>query len=83
MAGGGLLFGAMGHFWYQFLDKRFPGTMRAPVMKKLACEAAAGPPFLFAIFMCVGSLEGKTWRQNCEAFKQNLVYCCLVSLLTH
>lgn len=79
MAGGGLLFGSMGHFWYKFLDTKFPGRSKIVIVKKLACEVAAGPPFLFVVFAFVGTLEGKTWAENVNAFKQNLLFCCLVS----
>lgn len=79
MAGGGLLFGSLGHFWYSFLDKRFPGHSKPIVGKKLLCEAAVGPLFLFAVFACVGYLEGKEWNEIWNGFKQNLIFCCLVS----
>ena len=77
MAGAGLCFGSLGHFWYKFLDRRFPGKVNT--LKKIACEAVLGPPLVLVAFMGVGSLEGKSWAHNWNSFKQNFLYLCLVS----
>ena len=36
MASGGLIFGVAGHYWYQLLDRKFPGRSLTVVSKKLS-----------------------------------------------
>lgn len=79
MATGGLVFGAVCHHWYAFLDRKFPGTSKAIMTRKLASEAAAGPPFALLVFMVVGKLEGKSPERCWSDFKENFVFLCLVS----
>ena len=80
MATGGLVFGAIGHHWYVFLDRKFPGISRKIMTKKLTTEAAAGPPFALLIFMVVGKLEGKSPERCWSDFKENFLFLCAVSL---
>lgn len=79
MAGGGLIFGALGHHWYAFLDRKFPGIARKIMTKKLMSEAAAGPPFALMVFMIVGNFEGKSHESCWNDFKRNLWFLCAVS----
>ncbi len=38
----GTYFGLVGHAWYTFLDRKFPGPTRKVVSKKLICEGIVG-----------------------------------------
>lgn len=67
-----------GHYWYAFLDKRFPGKSGKTVLKKLGCEIPAGPPLGLAFFVVVGALQGKPIDKTWSQFKENLVWLCLV-----
>lgn len=78
MAGGGLFFGILGHFWYQLLDKRLPGKSRRTVLKKLGCEMLAGPPIGLSFFLVVGGFQGKTISTSWQQFKENLILLCVV-----
>lgn len=74
---GGTVVGSLGHAWYTFLDKKFPGRSRSMIVKKLACEVAAGPPFGVIIFTTVGVVEGKSIKECLEGFKNNIFLFCL------
>lgn len=78
MLGGGVFFGIAGHYWYTFLDKRFPGKSRSAVLKKLGCEIPAGPPLCLAFFVVVGALQGKPVASSWLQFKENVVWLCVV-----
>ncbi|XP_023232633.1 mpv17-like protein 2 [Centruroides sculpturatus] len=79
MMGGGLVFGPLGHLWYSFLDRRFPGAKTSTVAKKLGCEMAIGPPLILVIFLSVGLLEGKPPKKSFNEFKDNIITICFVS----
>ena len=72
MVGGGLFFGSVGHFYYQLLDKKFPGHSSSSIKKKLLCEFIAGPPFGFGAFSVIGFLEGKSFEESRVSFWNNL-----------
>lgn len=76
MMGGGLVFGPLGHVWYSFLDRRFPGAKTLTVAKKLGCEMAIGPPLILVIFLSVGLLEGKEPMKSFNEFKDNIITIC-------
>lgn len=75
----GSAFGVLGHLWYTFLDKRFPGQAVKIVLKKLLCEMAIGPPFMCGFFLGIGYLEGKEAKDSFQEFKKNLLIVCIVS----
>ncbi|CAG2183137.1 unnamed protein product, partial [Oppiella nova] len=70
-------FGFAGHYWYRFLDRRFPPSGRHFLLKKLLCEAAVGPPFAATVFFVVGRIESKPWRKSWEELRTNVVLLCL------
>ncbi|CAG2183126.1 unnamed protein product, partial [Oppiella nova] len=70
-------FGFAGHYWYRFLDRRFPPSGRHFLLKKLLCEAAVGPPFAASVFFVVGRIESKPWRKSWEELRTNVVLLCL------
>ncbi|XP_025016861.1 mpv17-like protein 2 [Tetranychus urticae] len=74
MAAGGLYFGFAGHYWYEFLDKKFPGRSIAIVSKKLMCEAIIGPPFVTVCYFIVAKTEGKTTQEWYKSFKETILY---------
>ena len=46
------------HFWYNWLDKRFPGKAFKIIAKKLMVDQMCFSPFLIAVFFgTVGVLE--------------------------
>lgn len=74
-----MAFGSIAHFWYKFLDTKFPGTGKSALAKKLVCEAIACPPFLLFGFVTVGSAEGKTLNECVHNFRENLLLGVIVS----
>ncbi|KAI1301199.1 Mpv17-like protein 2 [Halotydeus destructor] len=74
MGYGGLVFGTLGHYWYTFLDRRFPGNSLRTVAKKVACEIPAGPPFALAFFVVVGQFRNKSLIDSWTSFKEGLTF---------
>ena len=68
----GTYMGFLGHHWYGFLDRRFPGVASSAIRRKLACEAAVGPPFAASMFLLVGGLEGKSPATIWANTKENI-----------
>lgn len=79
----GSAFGVLGHFWYTFLDSKFPGKAVKTVLKKLLLEMAVGPPIFGGFFLGIGYLEGKPVKDSLEEFKKNFWIICAVSNFTH
>lgn len=75
----GIYFGLFGHFWYSFLDRRFPGPQKASVLKKLLSEMAIGPPLVSGLFFLMGKLKGMSAQKSFNELKTNLVLICVVS----
>jgi len=46
----GLALGPMGHYWYAFLDKRFPAATLAVVGKKIILDQLVAAPVLTVSF---------------------------------
>jgi len=78
MAVMGTGFGLMGHFWYKFLDKRFPGKSWHMIRSKLLCECAATPAFAAYSFVAFGKLQGKSLVECGREFKEKIHYICIV-----
>lgn len=74
----GSVFGILGHVWYTFLDKRFPGTTVKIVLKKLLMEMAIGPPFMCGFFLGIGYLENKPAKESIQDFKKNFLTILIV-----
>ncbi|KAG8192204.1 hypothetical protein JTE90_009965 [Oedothorax gibbosus] len=79
----GSVFGFAGHYWYRFLDTRFPGTSKKQVGKKIFLEMLIGPPIVFGFFMANGYLEGKSPKTSFEEFKKNFVVVCAADWLVY
>ncbi|GIY06935.1 mpv17-like protein 2 [Caerostris darwini] len=69
----GSIFGVGGHYWYRFLDTKFPGTTVKHVGKKLLLEMAIGPPVFLGFFITIGYLEGKPIQESFKEFKKNIL----------
>ncbi|XP_054166051.1 mpv17-like protein 2 [Oppia nitens] len=81
MSFGGLYFGIFGHFWYLFLDRRFPPAIRHSLRNKLLCEAAVGPPFAATLFYLVGTVEQKSPRHVTDQLRSSLPLLCAADWL--
>lgn len=77
----GVYFSAFGHFWYSFLDRRFPPKSPSAVRKKLLAEIVMGPPLVSSVFFVVGSLKGHSLPQSWEYLKSNFPVICGVCIL--
>ncbi|XP_028969185.1 mpv17-like protein 2 [Galendromus occidentalis] len=70
-------FGIMGHHWYKFLDKRFPGKSLQMVRNKLLCECAATPAFAGYTFIAFGKLQGKSMTECGRDFREKIKFICV------
>lgn len=77
----GVYFGLFGHTWYSFLERRFPGRNKSPVIKKLLAEMAIGPPLVSGLFFVMGKLRGRSVEKSWQDLKSSFVLLCFVSLL--
>ncbi|XP_054156535.1 mpv17-like protein 2 [Oppia nitens] len=78
MAGCGIYFGVLGHYWYRFLDRRFPIGKPLAIRNKLLCEAALSPPFAGSLFLVAGAASGQSWPEIKGQIRDNAGYICLV-----
>jgi len=63
----GLLFGVMGHFWYQHLDRFLPGRCAATVFKKVVIDQLVFSPVWWSTYFAfLGVMERSGWSE----FKQ-------------
>ena len=46
----GFIFGPPEHYWYKYLDRRFPGTKAITVSKKVIMDEAINGPFSIVVF---------------------------------
>ncbi|XP_054706587.1 mpv17-like protein 2 [Uloborus diversus] len=73
----GCVFGVAGHYWYQFLEFKFPGQTVKAVSKKLLSEMVVGPPIFLGFFIAIGFLEKKPPKKSFEEFKKNFLLICV------
>ncbi|CAI5717148.1 unnamed protein product [Peronospora farinosa] len=60
MVWGGLVFGPIGHVWYNFLEKTIRGKGTAAIIKKIAIDQVIlAPPLALAFFTYAGYSEGE------------------------
>lgn len=75
----GLLTGPLGHYWYEYLDSKYPCRSRVSVLKKVFLDHAIASPILNLLFIVVThTLDGKylteTWQVIKEKFFKIYVY---------
>nr|CAH0110802.1 unnamed protein product [Daphnia galeata] len=70
MSATGTVVGVICHFWYNWLDKRFPGKAFKIIAKKLMVDQMCFSPFLIAVFFgTVGILENMSTEEVLEEIK--------------
>lgn len=79
----GSVFGSLGHFWYTFLDTKFPGQTVKSVSKKLLLEMVVGPPIFFCFFLGIGFLEKKPIENSIQEFKKNFLVICFADWVVY
>lgn len=81
MAKSGFTIAPFGHFWYKFLDGKFPGTSKSTIIKKLGCEMAIGLPWVFLTFATVGFFEGQKLDKTLKNFKESFLFVLAVRIV--
>ena len=68
----GLLFGPLYHYWYVFLDRKFPGKGLRNITYKIALDEAVSPLVYSIFFPSVALMEGKSLRVAAAELKAKL-----------
>lgn len=74
----GAYMGFVFHYWYKFLDFKFPGRAPNVIKKKLTAELLIGPPFAVSMFWLMGKMENKSDKKIFKNIRQNIVYLLMV-----
>lgn len=70
----GLFIGPFCHYWYQFLDRRFPGRTFKILTKKILVDQIFCSPVIIGLFLVVTStLEKKSWEKVIEENKDKVL----------
>ncbi|KAI2810120.1 hypothetical protein BLOT_001276, partial [Blomia tropicalis] len=77
----GVYFSLFGHYWYTYLDRKFPSYVKNSVKKKLLAEIMAGPTIVAGVFFVIGKLKGQSFNQCMEYMKSNFAIICAVEWL--
>lgn len=74
----GVYFSLFGHWWYSFLDRKFPPNQKRSVKKKLLAESAMGPFLVSSVFILFGRINGNGFEKMLSNIKSNFTLICLV-----
>lgn len=74
----GVYFSLFGHWWYSFLDRKFPSNQKRSVKKKLLAESAMGPFLVSSVFILFGRINGNGFEKMLSNIKSNFTLICLV-----
>ncbi|CAF0742345.1 unnamed protein product [Brachionus calyciflorus] len=67
----GFLTGPFGHYWYLFLDKKYPFKTGKSILSKILCDQLIAAPIFNVLFItAIHTLDGKHLRQIYETFKE-------------
>lgn len=78
MAAAGVYFSLFGHWWYTFLDRKFPPKSRNAVRNKVLAEMITGPILVSSVFGLMGTLRGHSLATMKENIVSNFVTICSV-----
>lgn len=71
------------HYWYRFLDGKFPGSTVAAVFKKVGLEASLSPPVTCTLFAFCGLIDGKSGTEIKDSLAHNFKWLVMVSATAH
>ncbi|BFF98271.1 mpv17-like protein 2 [Drosophila madeirensis] len=74
MGMGGLTVGVVCHYWYQYLDYRYPNRNIRTVMRKILLDQIICSPFYITVFfITMGLLERQSWEEFREEVMEKAV----------
>lgn len=78
MTTGGIFYGATGHYFYSYIDRRFPGRSMSVIFKKIAADAVVSPPIAICGTFIVSKTEGKSLNRIYNDLKDNFLFLITV-----
>lgn len=82
VCGVGLLTGPFGHYWYSFLDGRYPHKNTKSALKKVFFDhTIASPIFTISFIFIAHMLDGKHFMQAYEIFKEKFIKIYVIDTL--
>ncbi|OQV22735.1 putative Mpv17-like protein 2 [Hypsibius exemplaris] len=77
-ATGMFVLGPLSHHWFRMLDRRWPQRDGMTIIKKVATDQlVSGPPFQFAFFWSMGTLEGDKFKDICHEYRSKFLHVFL------
>lgn len=77
----GVYFSLFGHFWYSWLDKKFPPNVKNSVRNKLIAECITGPLLVSSVFLLFAKINGQAMDTVWENVRTNFKLICLTEWL--
>lgn len=78
----GLLTGPFGHYWYLYLDKKYPLKNTKSIFRKMLYDQLLAAPVYNVLFItAIHTLDGKHLRQICQTFKEKFITIYAVIIL--
>lgn len=77
----GIYFSLFGHWWYSYLDRKFPPRVKSSVGKKLIAESAMGPLLVSSVFLIFGQINEQKFDTTLQRIRQNLGLICTAEWL--
>ncbi|CAM1310289.1 MPV17L2 (predicted) [Pycnogonum litorale] len=74
----GVGLGALGHGWYAFLERRYPGIKAVTIAKKIGLELLMGIPINTTFIFCISRLEGLSNDKSIQEVKEKFPIMYLV-----
>eukprot|EP01117_Protostelium_nocturnum_P002073 TRINITY_DN12713_c0_g1_i1.p1 TRINITY_DN12713_c0_g1~~TRINITY_DN12713_c0_g1_i1.p1 ORF type:complete len:201 (+),score=54.29 TRINITY_DN12713_c0_g1_i1:305-907(+) len=72
---GAAVFGPLGHYWYNFLDHRYPTTTTRHILTKVAFDQLVfAPPYYTLFFFSMSMWEGRGFEGSKKEVKEKILH---------
>jgi hypothetical protein len=78
MTTGRIFYGATGHYFYSYIDRRFSGRSMSVIFKKIAADAVVSPLIAICGNLIVSKTEGKSLNRIYNDLKDNFLFLIAV-----
>lgn len=77
----GIYFSLFGHWWYSYLDRKFPSQIKSSIGKKLMAESAMGPLLVSSVFLLFGQINEQKLEITFQRIRSNFGLICTAEWL--